>query len=361
MKGTLKIATMFKIPVYLHWSFPLIFLYILFIGNQIGAAWQEMSAIAVFVLIVFFCVLLHEYGHALTARRYGVNTRDIILSPIGGIARLERIPNKPIEELKVAIKGPAVNVVIALLLLPFCWYMYKAGIIDLDGPDELSAFQNWNNIVPLVLGTNVLLVVFNMIPAFPMDGGRVLRSVLAMKMDRVKATKIAYIVAQVAAVMMFIYGLYDSQYIICFIALFVILTSRVEWKSVVRESALAGKMVKDLMQPITQKLYNDQTIQNALDLTNNQTKNFLVFDREDKVIGVLFYRFLEYAIKEKDYEAAVEKYRSNTWENLSSHYPIENAIALFQQKGYGILPIIEHNELVGQLDMLELNRYVKRI
>jgi len=130
MKGTLKIATLFNIPVYLHWSFPLIFLYILYIGNQMGAGVQEMSVITVFILIIFLCVLMHEYGHALTARRYGVKTRDIILSPIGGVARLERIPEKPSEELKVALAGPAVNVVIAIMLLPIVYIMSKNGLFD---------------------------------------------------------------------------------------------------------------------------------------------------------------------------------------------------------------------------------------
>ncbi len=360
MKGTLKIATMFKIPVYLHWSFPLIFVYILFIGYQIGAGPMEMSAIAVFVLTVFLCVLMHEYGHALTARRFGVNTRDIILSPIGGVARLERIPERPSEELKVALAGPAVNVVIALLLLPIVYFLRRDGLIY-EAKNELEALQNWNNLLPLLLITNIGLVIFNMIPAFPMDGGRVLRSILAMKMERVKATKIAFIIAQVCALGLFIFGLYWPQYVLCFIAVFVVLTSRIEWKSVAREAALKGKTVKDLMQPIQQKLYLDQKIQLAIDLNKIQARNFLVFDREENVRGVLFFQFVNHAQKEKDFEAEVEKYISDTWENLSAHYPIDNAIALFQQKGYAIVPIIENGQLIGQLDMIALNKYVQSI
>jgi len=343
MRRTLKIATFFKIPVFLHWSFPLIFLYILFIGYQIGAGPMEISAIAVFVLTVFACVLMHEYGHALTARRYGVNTRDIILSPIGGIARLERIPERPSEELKVALAGPAVNVVIALILLPIVYFLRRDGLIY-EADNELEALQNWNNF-----------------PAFPMDGGRVLRSILAMKMDRVKATQIAFVIAQVCALCLFLFGLYWPQYILCFIAVFVVITSRMEWKSVAREAALKGKTAKDLMQPITQKLYLDQKIQIAIDLVKDQPRNFLVFDREENIRGVLFFQFVTHAQKEKDFEADVEKYTSDTWENLSAHYTIDNAIALFQQKGYGIVPVLENGQLIGQLDMIALNRYVQNI
>ncbi len=360
MKGTLKIATFFKIPVYLHWSFPLIFLYVLFIGNQIGAGPMEMSAIAVFLLLIFVCVLMHEYGHALTARRYGINTRDIILSPIGGIARLEKIPEKPSEELKVALAGPAVNVVIALILLPIVYFLRQDGLIY-EGKSELEALQNWNNLLPLVLGTNVLLVVFNMIPAFPMDGGRVLRSILAMNMNRVKATKIAFIVAQVAALFMFLYGLYAAHYVLCFIAVFVVITSRIEWKSVAREDALSNKTVQDLIQPITHKLYIDQSISEVADIKNNQAKNYLVFDRNDQVTAVLFHQFILHAIKEKDLDAPIEKYLSHNWEALSIHYPLDHAIILFQRRGYGIVPIQDNGQLIGQLDMNHINGYIRNI
>jgi len=263
-----------------------------------------MAAITVFILIIFLCVLLHEYGHALTARRYGVNTRDIILSPIGGVARLEKIPEKP---------------------------------------------------------TNLLLVVFNLIPAFPMDGGRVLRSILAMKMSRVKATKIAFIVAQIAALIMFLVGLYASHYVLCFIAVFVVLTSRVEWKSVNREAALAHKTVRDLMQPISQKVYSDQSIQEVLGMNPGHPKNYLIFNRDEEVIGVLFHQFLQHAVKEKDLTAPVEKYKSHTWEKLPVHFPMGNAIAIFQKRGYGILPVVEDGQIIGELDMIHINQFVKNI
>ncbi len=360
MKGTLKIATLFNIPVFLHWSFPLIFLYIIFLGNQIDAGIQGIACLSILFIIVFFCVVLHEYGHALTARRYGVKTRDIILSPIGGVARLERIPSRPIEEFKVAIAGPAVNVVIALILLPLVYFLRKDGLTIVH-PDPLVAMSLWQNLAAYVLGTNVMLVLFNMIPAFPMDGGRVLRALLARKMDRVKATKIAYIVAQFCALGFIVYGIISANYIVFAIAIFVIFTSRFEWKNVEREGLLKGKTVNDVMLPISAKLYRDQSIQEAIDHTHSEQDNFLVFNRNEKVVGVLFGRFIQHAVKENDLISPVEKYRSNTWEEISNHYPLDNAIALFQQRGYGIVPIMDQGELVGQLDMKRLNAYVQNL
>ena len=360
MKGTLKIATLFDIPVFLHWSFPLIFLWILFLGYQIDAGLQPIAILSVFFVSIFLCVVLHEYGHALTARKYGVNTRDIILSPIGGVARLERIPSRPVEELLVALAGPAVNLAIALFLFPLLLLFREHGIF-FQAESDLEIFSQWSNLGPLILGTNVVLIIFNLVPAFPMDGGRVLRSLLAMKMTRVKATKIAFIVAQFFAFGFFIWGLYFGNYILCFIAIFVVLTSRVEWKSVQRAAAIKGQAVSALMSPIRTKLYQDQSMREAIAALTENEKYFLVFDRNDSVAGVLFYEFIMHAQAEQDLDSPIGKYQSNSWNAFKSDYPLENAIAIFQQRGYGIVPIIENNVLVGQLDINTLNRFVKSI
>ena len=360
MKGTLKIATLFNIPVFLHWSFPLIFVWILFLGYQIDAGVQPIVMLSVFFISIFSCVVLHEYGHALTARKYGVNTRDIILSPIGGVARLEKIPSRPIEELLVAIAVPAVNLVIALILLPILLLFRKDGVFPV-GESELEVLSQWNNLGPLVLWTNILLIVFNLVPAFPMDGGRVLRSLLAMKLSRVKATKIAFIVAQFCAAGFLIWGLYFGNYILAFIAIFVVLTSRVEWKNVQRAAFIEGQSVSALMRPIHTKLYQDQSIREAIAASSEKEKYFLVFNREDNVAGVLFHEFINHALLEKDTDSPISKYQSNSWQALPSDFPLENAIAVFQQRGYGIVPIIENNSIVGQLDINTLNQFVRNI
>ncbi len=360
MKGTLKIATLFNIPVFLHWSFPFIFLWILFLGYQIDAGVQPIAMLSVFFISIFTCVVLHEYGHALTARKYGVNTRDIILSPIGGVARLEKIPARPKEELVVALAGPAVNVLIALILLPILLIFRDHGIF-IVGESELEVLSKWNNLGPLILGTNVLLGLFNLIPAFPMDGGRVLRSLLAMKMTRVKATKIAFIVAQISAAGFFLWGLFFGNYILCFIAIFVVITSRFEWKNVKRAAVLEGKDVRFLMQPIRTRLYLDQSIREAIEVSNEQEKYFLVFNHEDQVVGALFYEFILHAQASNDLDSPIEKYISQSWETVLSHSPLENVIGLFQKRGYGIVPIFENNQLIGQLDIDQLNKFVKSI
>ena len=193
MRGALKLFTWFGIPVFLHWTFGLIFVYILWHAQS-----NEMSVIDTFWLTglfmaLFLCVLLHEYGHALTARRYGVKTRDIVLMPIGGVARLERMPEKPIQEFVVAIAGPMVNVVIATIILiligifadPAYLEVLKDAVLQSSGEEVLDErLQEIPQLLQFALNlaaTNIALVLFNMIPAFPMDGGRVFRALLSTK------------------------------------------------------------------------------------------------------------------------------------------------------------------------------------
>nr|MBP6810432.1 site-2 protease family protein [Saprospiraceae bacterium] len=216
MRGSLKIFTWLGIPVFLHWTFGLIFLYILWHAQSVGLGTIETVWLTALFMSLFLCVLLHEYGHAIAARRYGVKTRDIVLMPIGGVARLERMPEKPFHEFVVAIAGPAVNVVIAVVLFVIIGLTVEEGSF---GEMLLSAVQT-RDIGPEIATesgylmsptmhffiylafTNVVLVIFNMIPAFPMDGGRVFRALLSMWLGRPKATKIAAWLGQAIALML---------------------------------------------------------------------------------------------------------------------------------------------------------------
>jgi len=208
-----KLGHFVGIAVYLHWTFFLVPALIAF--STLGAGGGFVAAIeaVAFVLAIFGCVVLHEYGHALMARHYGIHTQDITLYPIGGVARLDRIPENPKQELSVALAGPAVNVVIATVLTGGLILAAVLGLV----PSFLSAFGTFFGNLILV---NVALVVFNMLPAFPMDGGRVLRSILAMNMNYVRATEIAATVGQVMAVLLGVIGLFGNWTLIL-IAVFV--------------------------------------------------------------------------------------------------------------------------------------------
>src|SRR5690606_35549092 len=163
MRYSLSIGKIAGITVYLHWTFLILVGWIMMGSLQAGAGLTEAVWSLLFLATVFLCITLHEIGHALMARRFGITTRDITLLPIGGLARMEALPEKPKEELLIALAGPAVNLVIALILLP---------LVRTVDSDLALSHVGAANFVPALLGVNVWLALFNLIPAFPMDGGR---------------------------------------------------------------------------------------------------------------------------------------------------------------------------------------------
>lgn len=239
MKWSFKLGRFLGIDVYIHLTFLLLLGFIgvahWMVGKDLGAA---LSGVLFFAGI-FLCVLLHEYGHALMARHYGIGTRDITLLPFGGVAQLERMPDKPAQELWVALAGPAVNVVIAALLGAWLYLTGTWERLAALGPVD-------GNLIERLMSVNIFLVLFNMLPAFPMDGGRVLRALLAMKLDYARATSIAANVGKVMAGIFAVLGFLGNPMLL--------LIAFVVWSGATREAAatelksgLAGAAVRDAM------------------------------------------------------------------------------------------------------------------
>jgi Zn-dependent protease len=219
MRSSLKIASIFGIEVRIHLTFLIFLVWIWFSYYQIAGFAGAVQGV-LFILALFACVLLHEFGHAFAARGFGIETPDITLLPIGGVARLSRIPEKPWQELVVAIAGPLVNVVIAAALIFVIHGSASLGELEyLESPrTELLA---------KLASVNVMLILFNLIPAFPMDGGRVLRALLAMAMPYARATQIAAWIGQGLAVVFGIFGIFGNPFLI-FIAFFIFVGAQQE-------------------------------------------------------------------------------------------------------------------------------------
>ncbi len=216
MNNSWELGSVSGIKLRVHWTFLLLPIWIYFSTIMAGSGIAAAATSVLFVLAIFGCVLLHELGHAMAARQFGIATRDITLLPIGGVASLERIPRKPLQELWIAVAGPLVNVAIATVIF--------LGL-SFSPISVLPAAGHFLGQLGLV---NVVLVLFNMIPAFPMDGGRVLRSFLAMFMDYVQATNIAATVGQVCAVGLALLGLFSGNVMLILVAGFVFLAARAE-------------------------------------------------------------------------------------------------------------------------------------
>jgi Zn-dependent protease len=195
MAWSITIGTVKGTVIRVHITF-LLFLLWIAAAHYAQGGWEAAVAGVLFITLLFLCVLLHEFGHIFAARRYGVQTRDVILLPIGGVARLERIPEQPAQEIVVALAGPAVNLVIAAVL-----YLALGGLMPREG---LEVDNPGVGLLARLLWANLLLAIFNLIPAFPMDGGRVLRAFLAHRLGYARGTQIAASVGQATA---FVFGL----------------------------------------------------------------------------------------------------------------------------------------------------------
>ncbi|HFA50145.1 MAG TPA: site-2 protease family protein [Bacteroidetes bacterium] len=231
----------------LHWSFILLFVFLLYYGCSENYSLHEFLWWAAFGGALFLSILLHEFGHALMAKRYGVKTKDITLLPIGGMARLNRLPDKPKHELLVAVAGPLVNVGIAILLVPHFWWIVKPALAQHEIPAPENIDNDFFFFLPLLLFLNLLLAVFNMLPAFPMDGGRMLRALLSIKWGRLRATKAAVFIGHFIAAAMVIFGIWRNQLSYTFIGAFIYFTANREYRWVKTESLLKSIKVSDLI------------------------------------------------------------------------------------------------------------------
>jgi len=361
MKGSLQIARLFDIPVHLHWSFGLLLVWVIYVGQSEGMSWIGTVWLGVFMLALFVCVIMHEFGHALTARRFGVDTQDIILLPIGGVARLTKLPEKPIHEFLVAIAGPVVNVIIAFVLALLIFALPQIDFFPAFGSNGSDTLEITASTFPAtLLWTNLVLAVFNLIPAFPMDGGRILRSLLAIRLRRLKATRIASIVGQVLAVLFFVYGFWTGSLITAFIGIFVFFTASSEYRMVRVDSILEDHTVADLLRSdFTRLKLSDGMALPITRLKQGAERNFLVFDESEKVVGVLHEKFIMEAIKQQDYSAPVAEFMSPKYEAVSLSESLKSVIHKIQDNGYSILPVRESDELQGVIDIHMLNNFLR--
>jgi len=282
MPWSWHIARIAGIDVYIHATFLILIGWILMVYWAHGSSPVQTAIGVTFVLALFLCVVLHEFGHALTARRYGIHTRDITLLPIGGVARLERIPRVPYQELLVALAGPAVNLVIAAVLFA-ALAITRHSMADAD----VELIGSGSNPVASMMKINVMLAVFNMLPAFPMDGGRVLRALLAMWIPRVRATRIASVLGQAMAILFGIWGLFGQPFML-FIALFVFMGAMQEYQTTRFEAAVEGLRVHDAMMTSFRTLLSNDPLSRAVSLLLQSSQHdFPVLDGEFNVVGIL--------------------------------------------------------------------------
>lgn len=351
--NSLELGTVKSIPIRIHWSFILIIAYVVYMQLKEGSDWIEALWAVLFVLSLFACVTLHELGHAMAALRYGVHTRSITLYPIGGVAMLEHIPEKPLHELVVAAAGPLVNVVIALLIGTYLWFSpieYRL--------EDLATAIDANNFLLHFAGVNVILVLFNILPAFPMDGGRIFRAFLAMNMDRVKATRIAMYVGQGMAVLFAIWGLQANPFLIL-IAVFIFLGAAQEYKMVRNTSYIHHHTVADaMMKSFTTVQTDSKLFDLMLLILNGQEKDFIVLHPDKQLAGLMTRDLLIRALSEHDKSVVIKPFVQYSTRSFNMDMPLADAYKIMQSENIPIVPIIMEGEIVGVINIENILEYI---
>jgi len=346
MKWSWKLGSVAGIGLYVHATF---FLLIAWVGITYWLAGGSAAALdgIAFILALFACVVLHELGHALTARRYGILTRDITLLPIGGVSRLERIPDDPRQEVWVSVAGPAVNVVIAAAL--YAWLLLS---------------QTWRPLSALTMAggpflerlllVNVSLAVFNLLPAFPMDGGRVLRALLAMRMDYVRATQVSAHVGQAMALVFGLLGLFTNPFLV-FIALFVWIGAAQEASMVQMRTALSGIPVSHAMLTNFQTVAPEDPAKRVLELIlAGWQQDFPVVDGGQgatgaRLAGVLLRSDVLKALAQRASDWRVRDIMRREFEVVDAADMLDTAFARLQSCNCHTLPVTSRGALVGLL------------
>jgi Zn-dependent protease/CBS domain-containing protein len=339
MSWSLTIVRIAGIQLRIHVTFLLLIAWLAF-GYYAEGGSAEAAGRVIFILLLFVCVVLHEFGHAFAAKAFGINTPDITLLPIGGVARLERMPEEPMQELIIAVAGPVVNVVIVLVLLVTIDWRAAMNPTVVAGP----------NLMMKLMAINIWLVLFNLLPAFPMDGGRVLRALLATRLNYARATQIAASIGQGCAFVFGFIGLIANPFLI-FIALFVYIGASQEaalaqLKDISRRFPVSSAMVREF-----HSLPENATLQEAVDaLLATSQHDFPVLDEKGNVAGVLTRHDLIAALRRDDPSIRVGDVMRRNIPTVTTGTRFEEAFRIMQECNCPAVPVLDNmKRLVGLL------------
>lgn len=356
MSSSLQLGRFAGIRVQIHWTFWLLFLFIGFLVFSKDGTFADLLWHSLFVIGLFLCVVLHEFGHALTAKKFGISTRSITLLPIGGLASLKKIPDNPKEEFLVAIAGPAVNVVIAIILALIVPVENYTGMDAETLQQELSMISSGNFFFYL-LTANIALVLFNLIPAFPMDGGRIFRALLSMKMGRIRATQIAASLGKVLALAFFLYGLFYGI-LLSVIAVFIWFGAHSENIMIQQIELMRGYKVRDAMITEYTKLHPDDTLKTVVDKILASTEKDFVVIENGEIAGILYMDDLSKALKESGEKTNVRQVMDTSVVTLNADNELSSAYQKLNRQNRNFFPVMENNEIVGVMDMNNINEFL---
>ena len=345
MAWSFRLVRILGTDVKVHFTFLLLLGFLFLSWQQAGGVDAALQLTGLF-LTLFLCIVLHEFGHILMARHFGIRTPDVVILPIGGVARLERVPEVPRQELLIALAGPLVTAAIAAGLA--AWLVARGELITLTNADELQG-----SLALDLLQANVVLLFFNLIPAFPLDGGRVFRALLAMRMPHLKATRLAAKTGQALAIGGGLYGLATGQTWLMVVALFVFLAAGQELVSTTTRVAGAGILVDQMMITRFRTLPVYATLREAVDLLlEGEQGEFPVVDNLGAVEGLLTRDHLIRGLTARGPDSPVAEAMATPVARLPLGLPFEAALAQLRESGLPALPVVDAGgQLAGLLTM----------
>ncbi len=354
MKWSLYFAEVRGIKIYVHWSFVILVTWVTFAAWTRNHSWNHALFATAYILLLFVCVVLHEFGHALTARRFGIRTQDITLLPFGGVARMEKMPEKPSEEFLVAIAGPAVNVVIASALLAV-HYFFSIPLRFQPDLDLLTGI----NLLTLLMFVNAFMAVFNLIPAFPMDGGRILRAALAAKFPHPQATQIAARIGQAFAVVFVLVGVFSNIWLV-FIGIFIYMGAGGEAAQEAINSELARFRVRDLVMTDFPTIRDTDLLGAGIRLSlRSQSKEFLVVDAVGNLQGTLTPIEMLAGLSERGENTPIRQVMRTGLPMLSPDMTIVEALRKMTENNAQMLPVGTGDQLIGIIDMTNISEFLQ--
>jgi Zn-dependent protease len=357
MRSSWKLGKIFGIDIKIHLTFFFLLIWVGFTALFNGGTTSEMLLEIGFILVLFMSVVLHELGHALMAKRFNIPTRDITLLPIGGVARLERMPEDSKEEFLVAISGPAVNVLIAGLIF------IVALISGTFSQASFNISALMNNFWLRLMSVNLTLVFFNLIPAFPMDGGRVLRSLLSSRMERVKATRIAANIGRGFAVILGIAGFFTNPWLIL-TAIFIWSGAGAEADAVQMKSELQGLTASDALVSQFYQVEGNQSLGNVFQLAIQTGQRYIPVTSNGHFLGFIAATNLGKAIQRYGDRAPAYAAIDHEPEAVRSDLPLQDVLEKLGTSR--ILPVIEDRQLMGFITLesvqqrMLLNRQMRK-
>lgn len=359
MGGSFKLLTVRGIDIRVHVTFFLILIYAALTGAADGRGLNGAIFGIISILLLFGCVVLHELGHSIVAQRFDVPVRDITLWPIGGVARLERIPDKPTQEFWIAIAGPAVNVIIVAVVFVLAQVLARIQPeLDLARIESSMLALQIAGLLSYLFTANLFLAIFNLIPAFPMDGGRILRALLATRMDYSRATTVAVAIGQYLALLAGLFGFLNGQFMLVLIAIFVYLGAGSEGQMVQVKSVLSDLKVRQAFSRKTESLSPDSPIERAIDLTlSSFQSDFPVCEANadgEKLVGLLTKTDVLVALRQKSPNALVSEVMRRDFPTVDLDDSLFTVQQAMQQHRIDALPVMERGQYRGLVTMQDI-------